>query len=530
MPPSLVEAVDAFILACAARRLRGQERKHASMLIHVTRFNQVQSHVERQVSAHLQDLKKRFSRRIDLEAILERLRTLWEEDYAPTSVAVRSGWPNLANHPPASWQEVEAVLYDVLGEIKVRTINGTARDVLDYEEAAELGLKVIAIGGDKLSRGLTLEGLCVSYFLRASKMYDTLMQMGRWFGYRPGYADLCRLYTTGELVDWFGHITDASEELREEFDIMVNAKETPLTYGHKVASHTVLMVTSRLKMRAAKDLWLSFSGDVLETIVFDKDPRILGKNRDALVSLVGVMGTPGESNQVVRRRPHGDHQWEGHLWNDIGPEVVCDFLEAYVTHQGSYKVNSKLIAEFIRSMNDSGELTSWTVALVGGGEGRRETFGNLGPIHTLKRHAKSSQDAYKIGRLLSPRDEAIDLDEGQWELALEETIRAFHHDPARHVGEGVEEPKAPPKEPGGRAVRLVRGKAHPERGLLLLYALDPEKAHNPDNGEKPIFNKDVPPVVGFGISFPSSDRGVKVRYTVNNVMLRQWEREYDFAE
>lgn len=128
-------------------------------------------------------------------------------------------------------------------------------------------VRLIAIGGDKLSRGLTLDGLCTSYFVRTTKMYDTLMQMGRWFGYRPGYVDLCRLYTTVDLVDWFGHIADAAEELREEFDAMAASGGTPRDYGLKVQSHKVLLVTSPLKMRNAKSLQLSFSGDLLETAV-----------------------------------------------------------------------------------------------------------------------------------------------------------------------------------------------------------------------------------------------------------------------
>jgi Z1 domain len=144
-------------------------------------------------------------------------------------------------------------------------INGTAKDALDYVEHEGAGLKVIVIGGDKLARGLTLEGLTVSYFLRASKMYDTLMQMGRWFGYRPGYLDLCRLYTTDELSDWFRHIADASEELREEFDLMASNGATPREYGLKVQSHPVLLVTSPLKMRSARNLMLSFSGQLLDS-------------------------------------------------------------------------------------------------------------------------------------------------------------------------------------------------------------------------------------------------------------------------
>ena len=89
-------------------------------------------------------------------------------------------------------------------------------------------------------------------------MYDTLMQMGRWFGYRPGYLDVCRLYTTDELAEWFGHIADAAEELREEFDLMSESGGTPREYGLKVQSHPVLMVTSPLKMRTAKNLMISF--------------------------------------------------------------------------------------------------------------------------------------------------------------------------------------------------------------------------------------------------------------------------------
>ena len=135
---------------------------------------------------------------------------------------------------------------DAVSSIEIRKINGEAGDVLDYEEN-ENGLNVIAIGGDKLARGLTLSGISVSYFLRCSKMYDTLMQMGRWFGYRPRYLDLCRLFTTSDLSNWFAHIADASEELRGEFELMANSGSTPKEFGLKVRSHPTMMVTSAVK-------------------------------------------------------------------------------------------------------------------------------------------------------------------------------------------------------------------------------------------------------------------------------------------
>ena len=206
---------------------------------------------------------------------------------------------------------------------------------------------MIAIGGDKLSRGLTLEGLCVSYFLRASRMYDTLMQMGRWFGYRRAILDLCRLYSTAELVEWFGHITDAAEELREEFDIMEASGATPRRVWAQGAVAPVLMVTSRLKMRAARNLMLSFSGQLVETVALYRDPRKLEDNLNALKQLLSRLGTPSEVDPE-RRRGDVRQKWSGYLWDGIVAADVLDFLSAYKTHPDAYKVNRLLLAEFIR--------------------------------------------------------------------------------------------------------------------------------------------------------------------------------------
>ena len=196
LPPSLAEAIDSFLLACAARHVRGQASGHSSMLVHVTRFNSVQADVCRQVQEYVRHLRQRIQRRVDHEQVFRRLRTLWETDFLPTGAAIRASQPDQSPPRDVTWEEIMNALPEAVSDIEVRMINGTAKDALDYAEHAGTGLKVIAIGGDKLARGLTLEGLCVSYFLRASRMYDTLMQMGRWFGYRPGYLDLCRLYTT----------------------------------------------------------------------------------------------------------------------------------------------------------------------------------------------------------------------------------------------------------------------------------------------------------------------------------------------
>ncbi len=524
LPPSLADAVDDFLLAATAKQIRLGRAEHSSMLIHVTRFTSVQAQVHRQVEERVRQLRQRLTRGIESAPLLASLKERWE------GFLVRSG--EVARllgdaSPPAviPWSDIAAILPDVVSDVQVRQINGTSKDALDYADQKGLGLRVIAIGGDKLARGLTLEGLCTSYFLRASRMYDTLMQMGRWFGYRPGYLDLCRLYTTPDLIDWFGHIADAAEELRDEFDFMAASAATPRDYGLKVQSHSVLMVTSRLKMRAAKNLMLSFSGQLLETILLYRDGRILSENLRAADALLSPLPAP-EENPERSRGGDRPSRWDGYLWNDVPAASVIQFLLAYRTHPEVHKVNSQLLAEFIQSMAQINELTHWTVALIGGGEGGSATLGGKYTVKMLRRRAdKSPDDRYAIGRLMSPRDEAIDLDETAWLAALEQTRKAWHADPGRRRKNSLE----PPDVPNGPAVRHIRGfgaegvPAHPERGVLYLYVLDPAEAELK-------LPADTPPVLAMAVSFPGSKSGIKVEYKVNNVEWESWQATYGSAD
>lgn len=226
IPESLKTAIKCFIITCAIRIARGQDKKHNSMLIHVTRFQVWQNAIKELV----ENLFKYYKSEIEADDpyIMEEFRCIFEEDSETyksyctvTNEILKSSFKDIDKKiRPHKWDEIQPLLYQAVQKIEVKSINGSSADSLTYYDNEENGISVIAIGGDKLSRGLTLEGLSVSYFLRASKMYDTLMQMGRWFGYRPGYVDLCRLFTSTELNDWFRHITLASEELRAEFNYL----------------------------------------------------------------------------------------------------------------------------------------------------------------------------------------------------------------------------------------------------------------------------------------------------------------------
>ena len=314
LPPSLLRAIRAFILVCAARTARGQQGQHNSMLVHVTRFVNVQNQVADMVRQELRDLQDRirYGDSGSSDPVMDELRAMWHEDFVPTTRGVRALHPDLAaGCADLSWEEVQGHLIEQSQRIQVKVINGAAMDALDYWDHPE-GISAIAIGGDKLSRGLTLEGLSVSYYLRASRMYDTLLQMGRWFGYRPGYVDLCRLYTTEELREFYTHITIATQELRQEFDLMADRGMTPRDFGLRVRSHPAgLAITAANKMRHGTRMTLSYSGTISETIAFDKSNLVNRENHNRIDRFIRSLGETKktDSGNFVWKRTFQARTW-----------------------------------------------------------------------------------------------------------------------------------------------------------------------------------------------------------------------------
>ncbi|GAA4428759.1 Z1 domain-containing protein [Bremerella cremea] len=517
VPPSLRKAILSFILTRAVRLARGQVGQHNSMLVHVTRFVDVQHIVCRQVEAALASVTNRLKYG-DGDAtprITDELFGLWTSDYETTMSAIDDESCDLV-----TWEEVEPFLLQSAASIQVREFNGSARDVIDYETHRETGLNVIAIGGDKLARGLTLEGLSVSYFLRSSKMYDTLMQMGRWFGYRPGYIDLCRLYTTPDLIEWFGHIAVANDELRREFDHMANVGGTPKDYGLKVRSHPQLLVTSQVKMRHGTRLDISFAGKVSETTVFHRDEDKLQANMAATVSLIRKLkesGIPIERNPV-RDRLHGrGHKWTGAAaWKDVPADILCEYLNGFLPHPRS--INTRLIAEFIERQNSRGCLTSWTLAMLSG-DGRAFDGFPFGEISMVQRkwHGRipedqqENHDSFVIRRVGSARDEALDLNSAEYQRAFQMAYDA------RLLDEEIPEED---KRPKTSQMRTEMRKARPKsRGLLLIYPIDPKgRSREGENGA---------PIIGMAACFPEDPNAIEVSFEVNNVY---WSQEYETSD
>ncbi|WP_175518243.1 Z1 domain-containing protein [Sphingomonas sp. OK281] len=508
-PPSLQTAIQSFILATAVRRARGQVNDHNTMLVHVSRFTSVQNLVKDQIEAEVHAIQRefRYGEMEDERSVRQELASLFSKDFEPGL--------NPAYVPDGvtlNWKSIEKQVEIVVKQLEVREINGSAGDILDQEKAGSEHVATIAVGGDKLSRGLTLKGLTTSYFLRASRMYDTLMQMGRWFGYRRGYEDVCRLFMTSDIREWFEKITTASEELRSEFDHMAAVGGTPRKYGLRVRSHPALLITSRVKMRSGTAMKLSFAGTISETITFQTSERVIENNRDAVNALLRAAGVPTEADPK-RQRPDGVEQhWSGsYFWRDVGAGSILSFLASYSTHEDSVKANSNFLRQYIEKQVAKGDLEHWDIALLAGRSSGKAKLGGL-DLSMVQRTAlernttiQEQKDAgkYVIGRLVSPRDEGIDLSETKYAQALDQTRKAWVQDTGRK-----RKRNEIPDEPDGIAMRDVRAQG---RGLLLLYPLDPNNGVT-DGGSIPI--------MAMAISFPTSSNATAIDYVVNNVFAR----------
>jgi hypothetical protein len=514
IPESLKKAIRCFILTCAIRRLRGQVDVHNSMLIHVTRFQRWQDCITGLVQQELY----RYKIGIDQydKDVLEEFRSAFEldeEQYrsyrAVSELILNSTLQEIDTHIQChSWEDVLEQLYHAVSRIEVKAIHGTSGDALEYFEHKK-GLYVIAIGGDKLSRGLTLEGLSVSYYLRSSKMYDTLMQMGRWFGYRPGYVDLCRLFTSHELNEWFCHITHASEELREEFDYMAyKASSTPEEFALKVRTHPgVLQISAANKLRMAVTVQVSWSGRLVESYELKNEINTIINNLECTQHFIASL-----SKSINKKN--------GYLWYDVPVHKIIEYISFLQTPENLKAYAPRNLVRFIQAQIPNDELTQWRVALISKKmtdtvldfQSNCETL-RTGCIIRRRDKLNSDDNTYylKKSHLISPDDEFIDLTDSERVRAMDLTRKQ------REINKKTGEPSYPNGE-------IVRNEIRdPKKPLLLIYLLDPAGAYSKDK----IIPAGLIPFVGYAVSFPGSRKSVNIAYAVHEQLLDQFEYQDD---
>ncbi|WP_236566585.1 Z1 domain-containing protein [Nocardia sp. CY41] len=450
---TLRRAVLYFWLTTAARRVRGGGNPHCTMLIHTS----VRTAVHNSFRDPLLALRAKVRRNLEDPTIQSELRALWDEETSRVPAAE-------FREEFVSFEELEAEMPGVLRDCRVVMDNSESTDRLDYENGPVVA---IAVGGNTLSRGLTLEGLSVSYFVRSVSTYDTLLQMGRWFGYRKGYADLPRIWMTKELEDWFRHLATVETEMRRDIDVYMTEGKTPMNFAVRLRTHPALRVTAAAKMKDAVSASSSYGGQRVQTRYFRLESEWLRQNQSAARKLV--------SEAVRIGSVEGSFTDGRYLIRDVSSDAVLEFLRNYQFHERSQECDAKLMAGYIeKRIRNAGTLRRWNIAVVGKpAENSPEQF-DFAPgvrVGTIVRSQFSSGSDYSdIKTLMSRRDAGLDL-EGVTTSTTE--------------GE----------------IQKARAAQQPEAGLLVLYPIDKISEPEPSKDKRQPLNAPEH-VIGVGLVFP----------------------------
>ena len=498
LPPSLERAIKSFILTCAIRRIRGHENKHNSMLVHVALLVKWIDRVAYLVNEKTREYKNAILS--EDETLLQELKDLYETDFLPTTenVLENIGYKDI-RVKTHSWEEVKKEFKNAVSKIEVRSVHGTRSTTnLEYHNIEEIdynryenGFSVIAVGGSRLSRGITLEGLSVSYYIRTTKMYDSLMQMGRWFGYRPGYVDLCRLFTTNQIFEWFNHITMATEEMRNDFDEMTAALQRPKDFRLKVRNHHgLLTITSVTKLHFSEKIEISFSGSNPQTYQLLKTKTAIENNFKALQNLVTALGLNDNNIKKINNKTRYL------LYQNADIQPLYDFLNSYTIEQPSIK--NATISGYINEQAKNGKIKEWSICIVS------NTYDRVSIDYEGKEDRSKNEDVAKfnlqcanenVEMWCNVRNQKKNSRGSEYYLISKNQI---DQPTDRQVDLSVQNKDFTYDE-------IKKQRAEEKKGLLLIYALDERGTFFAERYKIPI--------VGYSLHFPKIDDEIKVSYT-----------------
>ncbi|WP_395307510.1 Z1 domain-containing protein [Mycobacterium sp. AMU20-3851] len=484
MTKELKDAVHWFWLATAVRRAR-DDFGHSTMLIHTS----VKTLVHESFRAPLESMRTKATHALEVgdPDALDRWRELWDRE---ASVVPASDF----GLTEFSFDEVLPLLIGVVRDTTVVLDNYRSEDRLDYSGDPVVA---IAVGGNTLSRGLTLSGLVVSFFVRAATAYDTLLQMGRWFGYRTGYEDLPRIWMTPSLESAFRHLATVEHEMRDDIDRYQRENLTPSDVAVRIKTHPSLRITA--KMGAAQPAYISYAGRRLQTRYFlREDPDWLQTNFDAAAHLVEQVNSRSDAEQL-----NAADAATKHLFRDVPVGLIKDFLGRYQIHADSPDLDPQLMIRYIDEQlaADPPSLDVWSVAIVTG-EGQPLKFGGI-ELRAVSRSRMNDGDDERadIKTLMSKEDRALDLP-------------------------GIEITRAESED--WLMKRRNEDPIYRRRGLLVLYPID---STSPPQKE---YSKVPPPrvplsaagtVAGFGIVFPGDVKTKSVQASYVAVDLSDVETD-----
>jgi hypothetical protein len=489
LPFTLYSAIRVFVLARAIRILRGQGKAHCSMMINVSRFNDVQDRVLGLVYEYLQKLRNSIvvNGGLPPERItdpnIDELKDDFEKEYESCGF---------------EFGDVLRVATEAVSTITATTINMKGGS-LDYKQNSEAGLHVIAIGGLALSRGLTLEGLVVSYILRNTVASDTLMQMARWFGYRPSYEDLCRVYLPASSLDHYAYIHEAIEELRSEVRRMKLIGLTPEDFGLRVRqSPSAIRITAANKMRTATELTLAqdYSCRHIEGHSLINDNDVNTNNLKSVREFVKQLDAGGGKFDPLPKTE---------FWTDVDGAKIYALLKTFRFAEahpdlGRISTDASLMQDYVSDRLNA-DLAKWDVAIPHPSDGKKNP--DVLPGHSFPlRNRKAGEIEKTVYRINGSKNRIADPDDAQLGLS------------GVQLNAAEKEKKEEDGYKGDRAYCAQRKKP-----LLIVHLF------NNDHQATGLNIKD--PIVSLSLCLPETRVVAKARsYQVNRVYQKQMEDLY----
>ena len=494
LPESLKDAVCAFLVANVIRDQRGDNKAHRSMLVNMSRFNAVQQQIHKYVNGYLKELQE-----------ATKVYGLIDENKALKNTHIKKLRDIFIKHYfdlGFEWSQIQKNLYASIASIQTILVNQKSAKTANFEDYPN-GLRAIMIGGLSLSRGLTLEGLIISYFYRNSMMYDTLMQMGRWFGYRKNYADLCRVWISETSREWYKNITEATDELRRDIQRHEDTGLTPLEFGLRVRSDkTALLVTARNKMRTATSAicTISLSEECIETPdIYLSDDKI-----DLNIKAVDNFTKKILSENKIA------NSGKSKIIKDVEYKQIIDLFESIEIPVTNETFDPEVLIEFINQYKGE-ELKYWDIVYANGSTSEKIYLNADNTI--FYKDIAFSVINNQIARLSGSKRRIGTISDGKHGLdgVIDSEI-------VRRIKEDTSNGRTTIRQKDYFTFRYIQKKRNPQ--LIIYNVILTRHANSVDEEGRPetmkYYNKKV---IGFGIGIPRlRDTDTKyAKYTINKI-------------
>ena len=463
VPEVIEKAILTYVLSCCGRMARGQQDKHFSMLIHPSHRMNIHEQYKQWVEKHVDFLKTVVQHPAEAKECMKEAKKIWEEDFKKTSESTRST-------EVFDFDYIWRFAREIVDSIEIKVLNSNFQDTLEYHKDKR---RYIVVGGNKLSRGLTLEGLSVSLYLRpepsGGHKYDTLLQMGRWFGYREGYHDLTRIFVNPKVADDFSDLARVELELRENLKQYSRSQDpcTPLEIKPFIRAHHTMSVTSDLKFGAGRQINISLQSGIMQTVDFPlNDIQALKKNQQIVKSWLKSLGEYSK-DEIAKG---------GFTWKNIQPSQIINMIKAYTFGKQATRVNKSVLTNYIERQNKKNELTDWTVILPSG-SGRGEPFPFISGVSTGKVIRRLNKRKAERGTAIKVLIDTNDRDS---------VYKNYKISP------------------------YPKHSTDPKKGALLIYVVDKKSGAGTDKALFP--NSEGEDIIGLAFVFPHSKSHATVEY------------------